>query len=57
MLRKNLALACSFSCLLACSEGPLGEASSPIIGGQPTTGDGAVMMLVSYPNDISTLDS
>jgi MYXO-CTERM domain-containing protein len=33
------------------------EAASPIIGGTVTTGDPAVVMLVSYPADLSTFDS
>jgi secreted trypsin-like serine protease len=36
---------------------PVGEASSPIIGGKADSGDPAVMLLVSYPADESTLDT
>jgi secreted trypsin-like serine protease len=36
---------------------PLNEASSPIIGGKADSGDPAVMLLVSYPADESTLDT
>src|SRR3954470_12207916 len=33
------------------------EAASPIIGGTVTTGDPAVVLLVSYPPDLSTFDT
>src|SRR3954471_3808679 len=35
----------------------LDEAASPIIGGTATTGDPAVVLLVSYPPDLSTFDT
>ncbi len=35
----------------------VGEAAAPIIGGTPTTGDPAVVLLVSYPLDESALDT
>ena len=44
--------------LLGCGAAePVDEARSPIIGGTVTTGDPAVMLLVSYPPDLSTFDS
>ena len=45
--------------LLGCAapEGELGRAGGAIIGGTPTTGDPAVVLLVSYPADLSTFDS
>ncbi|MFT3770750.1 MAG: trypsin-like serine protease [Minicystis sp.] len=42
--------------LPACAE-PVEEASAAIIGGTPTTGDPAVVMLVSHPPDASTFDA
>lgn len=36
---------------------PLGEGAQAIIGGTPTTGDPAVVLLVSYPPDHSTFDA
>jgi V8-like Glu-specific endopeptidase len=40
----------------ACAE-PVDEARAAIVGGTPTTGDPAVVMLVSYPADLSTFDA
>ncbi len=38
-------------------EGGLGRAGGAIIGGAEATGDPAVVLLVSYPEDLSTFDS
>lgn len=45
--------------LCACAPGadPVGSARGAIIGGTPTTGDPAVMLLASYPPDHTTLDT
>lgn len=52
---RALALALS---LAACSGGEVTEeAASPIVGGAPTSGDPAVVMLVSYPLDKSTFET
>jgi secreted trypsin-like serine protease len=61
-LFRNLAIALSFATLAACNqepmdEGSIGETSEPIIGGQTTTGDPAVVLLISYPSDHSYYDS
>ena len=47
------------ACLLPACAGPppVDEAASPIIGGTATTGDPAVVLLVSYPPDLSTFDT
>ncbi|APR78491.1 Vitamin K-dependent protein C [Minicystis rosea] len=42
--------------LPACAE-PVSEGAFAIIGGTPTTGDPAVVMLVSHPTDLSTFDA
>jgi hypothetical protein len=39
------------------AEGGLGRAGGAIIGGAEATGDPAVVLLVSYPEDLSTFDS
>lgn len=55
MRAAPLLLACS---LAACAAPEAVEsAASPIVGGTPDTGDPAVVMLVSYPADLSTFDA
>ncbi len=46
------------ACFSAAPESePVGEVGSPIIGGKADSGDPAVVLLVSYPADQSTLDT
>lgn len=62
-MRTRLApLAALAAALVGCSaegavDGPLTEAGLGIIGGTPTSGDPAVVLLVSYPADKSTFDT
>lgn len=60
--RLDVCAALLATALLGCSaegaaEGPLAAAGLDIIGGTPTSGDPAVVLLVSYPPDKSTFDT
>lgn len=56
MRRLAPLLACA-ACAACAGPAVVDEASAPIVGGAPDTGDPAIVMLVSYPPDQSTFDA